>query len=143
MFTVRRPGTGKLVTVRYTPPFDDAQLDVLERELYAVVVSLPRWAFLVDIADLSVLPDDPAQQLTELLRSDNAKVLQAAYLMPSSPIGVLQAKRVFREAGHPMRQPFQSAADLLAWLDPCLTPAEQADARLFLSHRLEMGARPR
>ncbi len=62
-------------------------------------------------------------------------LLRTATLLPDNPMVAMQIRRMIREAGHPERQPFEDADDLMAWLAPHLSAMERARMGTLLRGR--------
>jgi hypothetical protein len=127
---------GKLVEIKFTPPVTMGDLEGFARDVNAATTGLAKVVFLVDFTGLHVLPEQEAQLMTSIMRTDNARVERSAYLLPLSAVAALQTERMIREAGNPMRRAFHVARKLLDWVGPSLDAAEQAAAQAFFAAHL-------
>ncbi len=73
-----------------------------------------------------------ADDLTAMMRSDNAAVYRNALLGTGGAIFTMQLQRLLREAGSEQRRIFTESGILVAWLDEVLTPAERVRLREFI-----------
>jgi hypothetical protein len=83
---------------------------------------------------LRVLSEDAASALLDGLRQVNTKIVRSALLLPRHDPGLrLQIERLLREAQSTSRRICLDAADVRAWLHPCLDAASQVAVQAFLS----------
>lgn len=94
-----------------------------------------RIVVLSDCRHLTVMDDDTATAMGQLLQGDNPLLERSAIVLGTATTH-LQFARLIREAANPNRQGFRDPGAALAWLAEILREGELANARDFLTSEL-------
>jgi hypothetical protein len=134
MTEVRNPA-GRLVTFRVIPPVDDGNSARSALELRSAIAGVAGPVVVcADLTAARTFSPETTERFVALMRSDNPKLERGALLLDGHSATVaLQVERMVREANLPARRTFRDRGELLAWLEPVLTPAEQAALAAFLA----------
>ena len=134
MTEVRNPA-GRLVTFRVIPPVDDGNSGRSAMELRTTIAAIDGPVVVcADLTAARTFSPETTERFVALMRSDNPKLERGALLLDADSATVaLQVERMVREANLPARRTFRDRGELAAWLEPILTPAEQAALAEFLA----------
>lgn len=128
---------GKLIEARLTwlesrADVERMQVSILE----AFRTAGPQGVICADWRQAHVFAPEVGDALLELLKRGNREFKRSAVLVAAQEATFgLQVERLFRDAKNEARRSFRASEPMLAWLDEVLTPAEQQQARAFLSAR--------
>lgn len=132
-YTVRSIGE-RLIAIRTREVRSRATVIHMNTSLEAIIASAPGpVAICADHRLLRVLAGDAAEALLDGFRHVNPRLVRSALLLPRhDPSLRLQIERLLREANNPSRRICLDAADVRAWLQPCLDTGTQAEVQAFL-----------
>ena len=89
---------------------------------------------LTDATQLSLLADDVAEQMLDLIKRNNPKIERGAYMVPRRLSSTtMQVTRLFRAAESEQRRVFYAKRSVERWLSPVLAPLEIARLRELLA----------
>ena len=107
----------------------------MNTSIEAIIASAPgAVSICADHRLLRVLGEEAADTLLDGFRRVNSRLGRSALLLPRHDPSVrLQLERLLREANNPSRRICLDAADVRAWLQPCLDATTQAEVQKFLN----------
>ena len=127
---------GRLIEVRLGSPLIASEVtDVIQQVRMAVLGCPGRVVVCAELTRMLVMPPEFADQFTAMFTRDNPKVERSAFLVAFKRSGfTMQLERMVREANNPARRVFDDKGDLLAYLEPVLTPVEAQRLRSLLAN---------
>jgi hypothetical protein len=132
---------GRLLEIRVAAGYrsaDDVNALFHEIALLTSRLAATRAVAVVDWRLCPVMSGEAAELLLEKMTKNNPRTERSAALAArDSPTAMLQFLRLVRESNHPKRRLFYKEAEVVAWLDEVLTPAESARLREFLREPYE------
>lgn len=133
VFTIEA-ASGRLIEVRMSSPLTAADVpNVIQQIRLAVLSCSERVVMCGDLTRMLVMPPEYAEQFTAMFTRDNPKVERSAFLVAAKRSSfTMQLERMVREAKNPARKVFDDKNELLAYLEPALTPTEVKRLRALI-----------
>lgn len=133
MFSIENK-VGRLVEVRIATPVREEEMPGIGKATHDLIASIPdEFVAVMDLRAAHVFPQTVSDAFVEILSDNNPKLQRSAFLIGESAIFGLQVERAIRQAGKPTRRAFRDPAEMEAWLDEPLAPAEQRRLHDFLA----------
>ena len=126
---------GRLLEVRAFLPVRMEEIPVLVQTMKEIFDRAPAQVVaILDARTYGVEPQDATDHFLAAIKRDNPRVERSAFLIDRDQALLgLQLDRLIREAGNPRRRLFRSVAGAVTFLQPVLTPDEQARLDAFLA----------
>lgn len=124
---------GRLAEVRYVAPLKYEELaDFMGAVRKLVEGAKNPLVFCCDWRGIDVFEQTFCDTIVWIMRRDNPRIAANAMLVDSARL-YAQAELIVKDASSPKRRVFRNESDLVAWLDPQLTPEERLRRERFLS----------
>ena len=133
----------RLYIIAIRPPNFSDELTQFKKQIVEAIVRRPDGGVLfLDVTRASLLLPQIASGYTEIMKSDNAKVVRCALAARDDMLGQ-QVQRMVADAGSPKRRAFFDFAEAGRWLSEILTPAEKRalDTYLGVHQRIAKAAK--